>query len=147
MITYEQKTAKQFQELLAGIDNLWFEFPELIMLKYKQVSLLVSEGEYGFYIVSRDKKTSLFVGLWMEYWVDKGIPCAIVLDSAHIDNLNGIKEFKKIQSEFPEYFEELHNYQGYIVMAVKEYFIYNLDFHETVVKRIIEFTSKSGYFK
>jgi hypothetical protein len=147
MNIYEIKTAIHFQNLLAGIDNLWENFPEFLAIKYKEYGLFSSEGQYGFSLKSNFKETELFIGLWMDYWVTFGIPCVITLETTSSDNANAKKELEKMVTEFPEYFEKVHFYNQTLVLPIKKEFIVNLEKHEPVVYKIKEFVLKSSCFQ
>jgi hypothetical protein len=71
-----KQTALEFQSLIELIDTV---MEELKNKDYK-ISISRKSHEYGFYLFSSDKKFSLFLGLWIDFWVDKGQPLVLVFD-------------------------------------------------------------------
>ena len=80
MKIFDKSIAQEFQHILLFIHEV-FSLLDTKGLKLKNEKLNTGEGEYGFYLYSKDKKSNIFFGLWMDCWVLKGKPCCIVLDS------------------------------------------------------------------
>lgn len=126
MKTFDKAVAQEFQHVLLFIDEV-FHLLKVKGLELSNTKLNTGDGEYGFYIPSKDNKSEIFVGLWMDFWVNKGNPICITLTSEsrnaskYKENFRNFLNSKKRMFDSPLLFQECYT------AAIKSEVIFTTD--------------------
>jgi hypothetical protein len=122
---YDKEAPNALEKLCELIDDVY----ELI--EQRGIKPRWSKGknliEYGFYIDSSDKQTSIFFGIWFEYWSVYGNPLSICLDWKTYTDMGRIEKLKKVVDSKKDIFLPYTEYEMFPTISFSLPFLNSVD--------------------